>query len=53
VSDDISRQDGHVVTVSVDIDEQPTSELEWEQVGEPLHVIIHQDDIVFTVEPPD
>jgi hypothetical protein len=53
VSDDIPRQDGHVVTVSVDIDNQPSSELEWEQVSEPLHVIIHQDDIVFTVEPPD
>ena len=53
VSDDIPRQDGHIVTVSVDIDNQPSGELEWEQVSEPLHVIIHQDDIVFTVEPPD
>jgi len=53
VSDDIPRQDGHVVTVSVDIDNQPSGELEWKQVSGPLHVIVHQDDIVFTVEPPD
>ncbi|WP_227134597.1 hypothetical protein [Halorubellus salinus] len=52
VSDDIPRQNGHVVTVSVDIDNQPSNQLEWEQVSEPLHVIIHRDDIVFTVEPP-
>ncbi|MDS0261059.1 hypothetical protein NDI56_16800 [Haloarcula sp. S1CR25-12] len=51
VSDDIPRENGHLVTVSVDIDEQPSAELAWKQVTEPLHVIIHRDDIVFTVEP--
>lgn len=52
VSDDISRQNGHVAPLSVDVYDQPSAQLEWVQVTESLQFINHQDDIVLSVELP-
>lgn len=49
-SDDIPRQNGHLVTIDVD-DDEPPAKFQWQQVETPLHVILHRQEIAFTVEP--
>lgn len=50
VSGKIPRHEGHLVTVDVQ-DDSPSAQFRWKTVDEPLHVIIHPREIVFTLEP--
>lgn len=49
-NDDIPVQNGHLVTIDVD-DDEPPAKFQWQRVETPLHIILHQQEIAFTVEP--
>ena len=49
ISDEITNANGS--NVGVDLEGGGTFDFEWELVDEPLHVIVHQEEVVFTVEP--
>jgi hypothetical protein len=59
LSESVPRWDGHLVTISTKLtgdnpDNADTGLLEqitWENVDTPLHVIVHPEDLVFTIEP--
>jgi hypothetical protein len=59
LSESVPRWDGHLVTISAkETGEQPENagtqlqeQMTWENVDKPLHVVVHPESLVFTVEP--